>query len=142
RFRFTARIIGYIAVLLVLLTTLITLLVLRSDVETTVLRTPGQMYQQLTDGTISNLYNIQIVNKTFNDLPLDVDLVSPAGEIRYVGQELNMVRQDSLAEGVFFIVLDRNQIHQIKTPVVISVKSAGKEIDRVETNFMGPNTKQ
>ena len=100
------------------------------------------MYQQLTDGTISNLYNIQIVNKTFNDLPLDVDLVSPAGEIRYVGQELNMVRQDSLAEGVFFIVLDRNQIHQIKTPVVISVKSAGKEIDRVETNFMGPNTKQ
>ena len=125
-----------------LLTTLITLLVLRSDVETTVLRTPGQMYQQLTDGTISNLYNIQIVNKTFNDLPLHVDLVSPAGEIRYVGQELNMVRQDSLAEGVFFIVLDRNQIHQIKTPVVISVKSAGKEIDRVETNFMGPNTKQ
>lgn len=142
RFRFTARIIGYIAVLLVLLTTLITLLVLRSDVETTVLRTPGQMYQQLTDGTISNLYNIQIVNKTFNDLPLHVDLVSPAGEIKYVGQELNMVRQDSLAEGVFFIVLDRNQIHQIKTPVVISVKSAGKEIDRVETNFMGPNTKQ
>jgi cytochrome c oxidase accessory protein FixG len=142
KFRVTARIIGYVVVLLVLFSTLVTLLVLRSDVETTVLRTPGQMYQLQTDGTISNLYNIQVVNKTFNDLPLDVKLVSPEGEIKYVGEQLNSVHKDSLVEGVFFIILKRDQIHQIKTPVVLSVRSEGKEIDRVETNFLGPNTKQ
>lgn len=142
KFRFTARIVGYIAVLMVLFATLVTLLVLRSDVETTVLRTPGQMYQRQEDGSISNLYNIQLVNKTFKDLPLDIRLVDPAGEIRYVGEQIDVVRKDSLVEGVFFIYLNRDQIHQIKTPVVISVQSEGKEIDRVETVFMGPNTKK
>ena len=58
-----------------------------------------------------------------------------------MGQELNMVGRIHWRKVFSLSSWIVTKIHQIKTPVVISVKSAGK-VDRVETNFMGPNTKQ
>ncbi len=139
KFKVTPRIIGYSVILLLLLSTLITLLAMRQDVETTILRTPGQLFQEVDSLHVSNLYNIQVINKTYKDLPVELRLKSHRGEIRYVGNELNLVRHDSIAEAVFFVVLPKQDLKKVKTAIEFSVIADGKEIDEVKTNFMGPN---
>jgi hypothetical protein len=121
-----------------LLTTVTTLLAFRSDVETTVLRTPGMLYQKLENNIIGNLYNVQVVNKTFKKFPVELKLKSPSGSIRYVGNGLGILDQQSLSETVFFICIPANEIKSVKTPVVLEVISNGKVLQEVKTNFMGP----
>jgi hypothetical protein len=57
---------GYSAVLFILTGILIGLLFLRSDVEASILRLPGQLFQHKGDN-ISNIYTFKIINKTNND---------------------------------------------------------------------------
>ncbi len=139
KFKITGRILGYTGILVLLMSTLFTLLALRSDIESTILRTPGQLFQEQDNNRVSNLYNIQIINKTYKDLPIEVKVKSHKGEIRYIGTEITEVRHDSLVEAVFFIILPREDIVKLKTKVRLSILSDGKEIDEVETNFLGPN---
>jgi len=138
KFRFTPRIIGYSVVLLILLTTLSSLLAFRSDVETTLLRTPGMLYQNLDQGRISNLYSIQIVNKTFKNIPVTFRVKEPVGNILFIGKEIKNLKEQSMEEAVLFIIVQRSELKKIKTPLVLEVISDGKVIDEVKTNFMGP----
>jgi cytochrome c oxidase accessory protein FixG len=138
KFRFTPRIIGYTLVLIFLLTTLSTLMAFRTNVEATILRTPGMLYQKFDNNTIGNLYNIQVINKTFKKLPVELKLKSPSGEIKYVGNGINLLDQQSLYETVFFILIPAAEINNVKTPVVIQIISKGEVLEEVKTNFMGP----
>jgi cytochrome c oxidase accessory protein FixG len=139
KFRITARVVGYSAVLAVLFSTLVILLSVRSDIETTILRTPGLMYQKTDDGQISNLYNLELVNKTFRNLPIEIRAVEPQGTIKWVGNGLDHLKQQSVAQSVFFLIIPKNKIVRTKTPVKFEIYSNGKKIDDVETNFLGPN---
>lgn len=138
KFQITPRVIGYSVILAILLTTLSTLLAFRSDIETTVLRTPGQLFQKVGSDKVSNLYDIQLVNKTYQDLDIKLKLKSPAGEIKYVSSEITTLKKDSLAECVFFLILPLKEIHQTKTKIEMEVVSGGEVIDHVKTNFLGP----
>ena len=71
------RVIGYALILALLLGGLTFALVTRTDVETTVLKVPGTLYQR-EPGLITNLYNVEFVNKTFGELNLNVQVESPA----------------------------------------------------------------
>jgi len=139
KFKFSTRIIAYSTVLLILLTTLTCLLAFRKDVESTILRTPGLMYQKMDNNKISNLYTIQVVNKTFDKIPVTLKVKSPECEIKFVGNGLTELDEQAMAEGEFFILMDRSQIKKVKTPMVLQVLSNGKVIEEVKTNFMGPN---
>ncbi len=140
KFRFTARIIAYTVVLVILFGIFTTLLAIRSDVEATVLRTSGMMYQTLPDNKVSNLYTYQIINKTFKNLPVQLRLMEPKeGEIKWVGKESINVNQDSLAEGEFFIILPQSEIKYTKTPLKIDLYSNGKFMSHIKTSFLGPN---
>ncbi len=66
KLKITPRIIGYSMVFIGLLAIVSTLLLVRKPIDTTILRTPGVMFQETADGYITNLYNIKIVNKTFD----------------------------------------------------------------------------
>jgi cytochrome c oxidase accessory protein FixG len=138
KFRFTPRIIGYSVVLFILLSTVTTLLAFRSEVESTILRTPGMLYQKFDNNKIGNLYNIQVVNKTFKQFPVQLRLKSPAGEIKYIGNGLTLLEKQSLSEAEFFVILSGDKIKSVKTPLIIEIISNGKVIEEVKTNFMGP----
>ena len=139
KFKVTSRIIGYGVVLLLLLTSLIILLSLRTDVESTIMRTPGQLYQMVDSTHVSNLYNIQLVNKTFGDLNLDIILDHPKGEIKFVGEKVSLLKKDGTIDGVFFVILHAEDLTSIKTPVHIKVLSNGKVVSNIKTNFLGPS---
>lgn len=138
KFRWTTRIISYCVVFAIMITTLITLLATRSDIETTILRTPGQLFQQEADGRISNLYNIQIVNKTFKDIPVTFRIDDMEGEIRFAGKPLQVIKSEEVSEATFFLILPREKVHKLKTKIKLELISNGEEIDEVTTNFLGP----
>lgn len=138
KFKISSRIIAYSVVLTLLLGTLITLLAIRSDVEATILRTPGILYQQLPNNQVSNLYNMNIVNKTFKDFHLQLKVVSPSGKIQWIGKALTDLKQQDIASSEFFIILDNVSIKRRKTKVIIQILADNKVVEEVSTNFIGP----
>lgn len=138
RFKITGRIIAYSMVLTILLGTLGTLLLLRTDVETTILRTPGMLYQKLPGEKVSNLYNVKIVNKTFHEIPVRLEVSEPKGKLQWVGEGVSILKQQEIAEGEFFIVLDQKDILTSKKSVKLKILAGEKLIEEIETNFIGP----
>jgi cytochrome c oxidase accessory protein FixG len=137
--KFTARLVGYSVILLALVVLLTYLLVSRSDVETTVLRVPGQLFQQTVGGNISNLYNIQVINKTFNDIPLYIKVLDqPEAKIYRVGEPSLLVPANGMVESVYFVELPATQIVKAKTPILLGIFSENSMIEKVKTNFLGP----
>lgn len=139
--KITSRIIAYSAVLILLLGILVVLLASRSDAETTVMRTPGMLYQEQPNNRISNLYNIKLVNKTHNLLPVILKLESLKGEIKMVGKDTLYVEKENITSGEFFVIIDRQVLKNRKTELEIGVYTEGKKIESVKTNFLGPNSR-
>lgn len=138
--RFTRRIMAYTAVLAVLIGVLAVLLITRKDVDATIMRTPGMLYQH-DSGYVSNLYNIKLINKTHRDMPVEVKLESAEGTVRVVGKGLS-VNAASEAAGTFFILLPETAIHQRKTILELGIYSDGKKIETISTSFLGPGGKR
>ena len=137
RWHFTVRSGAYTMVLTVLLVALAYFLISRNPVEATVLRSPGMLFQEQEGGKISNLYSVKVVNKTPNDLPIEIRLLSGKGEVRIIGNTPRIARQ-SLGEIVFFVLLDRSQVVNGKTEMEIGVFSGGKKLDQTRATFVGP----
>jgi len=138
-FRFTIRLKAYSAVLAAVIGVLITLIVLRTDTETTLLRTPGMLFQTRPDGRISNLYAIKTVNKTPYDMPIRLELMNVTGEITVVGRSMDL-KGGALGQGELFIILPKDQLQGMKTKLVIGVFSGDRLLEKVRTSFVGPIT--
>jgi cytochrome c oxidase accessory protein FixG len=138
KFRFTARSIAYSIILVLLAGVLAGLLVMRTDVETSILRTPGMLYQDQGDNKISNLYNIKIINKTNKDMPIHLELMDEKGSIQMVGNENFYLEKQGVAESALFVIFDKNDLQKMKTEIHIGVYSEDKLIEKVKTNFLGP----
>ena len=138
-FKFTKRIAAYSSVLLILIFSLALLLITRPDVETSILRTPGILYQKQGEMAYSNLYNLKIVNKTRNGLNLNFKLENLPGEIRMVGKVPD-VKAQAISEGAMFVILAKSQINAMKTKLEIGVYEGTRKIETVSTTFISPGT--
>lgn len=135
----SGRVIGYAVILVGLLSILSFTLLTRADVETTVLKVPGTLYQKGEDGTITNLYNVEFVNKTFNELPVELRVIEPEyAALRKPDGKAVTILPESMLKTVYFIVIPAEKIHSAKTVVTIGVFSGEKEIERVKVKFIGP----
>ncbi len=136
---FNARILAYSIVLLGLFSLLTFLIFSRSDVDVTIFRVPGMLYQEQENNRISNLYNIQFVNKTYEDISLELHLKGVSnGAVKKVGDGgINILANES-TEGTFFIELPKEHLTGRKTAISLLVYNNGKLIDEIKTNFLGP----
>ncbi|MFN3343499.1 MAG: cytochrome c oxidase accessory protein CcoG [Flavobacteriales bacterium] len=135
------RIIAYSSVLFLLLTVLVFLLISRSDIEATIVRTPGQLFQEQPDERISNLYNIKVINKTSNEIPVRLTLENVEGEIQMVGDAIT-VDKESNTQSTFFVILPKSIVTERKTEIRIGVYSGEKRIETIKTSFLGPIKKK
>jgi cytochrome c oxidase accessory protein FixG len=138
KFHITGRIKAYSFVLFVLLTTLLSLLIIRSDVESTILRTPGMIYQQQNDSIYSNLYTVNLINKTFNQLPVEIRMVSPKGSVKWIGNGITKLDEQGSANGEFFLMINQKEIVTARMPIVLELRSGDKVLEIIKTNFIGP----
>ncbi|MBC7892849.1 MAG: cytochrome c oxidase accessory protein CcoG, partial [Sphingobacteriaceae bacterium] len=137
--RFTGRMRAYSGVLAALLGVLVFLLVTRSPLETTLLRTPGLTYQQAPDGTVSNLYSVEIVNKTSASLPMRLRLTDyPEARLAWVGTPPTALPAE-VTKGTFFVKIPGKALHSTTLHLRLEVLGAnGQVVDHVETTFLGP----
>ena len=128
---------AYTAVLCVLIGVEVFLLATRSDYDATILRAKGMLYQEQPNNQVSNLYNIDLINKTRDSLPVVLKLENMHGEIKLVGKDL-IVKKEGVTKGEFFVYLNKNELKGRKTKLEIGVYSNNKKIRTVNTSFLGP----
>ena len=137
-FRFTARMKGYTAVLVILIGVLMGLLLLRNDVEISVLRLPGQLFQHKGEN-ISNVYTYKIINKTSYDIKdIHFEIVSHKGTITKVGKANFNIPKQKISQGTLFIEISQYLLESDKTKLKIGVYNGKKLLGTTDTNFLGP----
>ncbi len=134
-FQFTVRIKLSMVVLALLIGIFFTVLFTRNDVETTLLRTPGLLFQEVDSMHVSNLYNFKVLNKTNREFPVTFELEDQNGEIKMIGKNI-FVHKSNFSEGALFIILDKNQIKHRKTKITIGVYTGDKLLEKIKTNFI------
>ena len=138
KFKITPRIILYSAILVILLGALGYLLSIRTDYSINILRTPGMLFQEQPGGKVSNVYDLNIVNKTFNETPVQLKLETPSdGELKLVGKDI-VLKSQEIVETKFLVLLDKSSIAKMNTPIEIGVYDKDKLIKKVKTSFLGP----
>lgn len=140
KFVFTARMKGYAAVLAILTGIFIGMLFLRNEVEATVLRLPGQLYEHKGEN-ISNVYTYKIVNKTARDFNnVSFRLKSPKGTVKMVGKTSFSIAHEEIAQGTLFVEINQAFIDGDKTKIILEVYEGDRLLDTEATNFLGPRT--
>lgn len=135
------RVIGYSTVLIVLISILSFVLATRSDVEMTVLKVPGTLYQR-NNGFITNLYNVEFVNKTFNTISLQLTVEdSKFAELVNVDGKPIVLPAEGFSKGVYFIKIPESKITNARTTVTLGIYQDGKLIETTSVKFIGPVSK-
>ncbi len=141
KFTFTPRLKGYSAVLFILTGILVGLMFLRNDIETSVLRLPGQLYQRKEGNIISNVYTYKLVNKTTEDIAdVSFKLLSHKGKIELVTHRNFEVKAQELAEGTLFIEINNSALNGDKDKIKIGIYSVDKQIETLTVRFLAPRS--
>jgi len=137
-FEITTRIKAYTAVLLVLIGLFFVIIFSRTEVETTLLRTPGMLYQKRGEDKISNLYNYKIINKTAEGFPVAFRLENAMGEIQLIGETTLSIDKQSSIEGSLSIIVPKEEISKTKTTIKVGIYAGEEKLETVKTHFTGP----
>lgn len=141
KFSFNPRMKGFAAILVVLVGLLSGMLFLRSDLDATVLRLPGQLYEAKAENMISNVYTFKLINKTTADFEdIHFRLLSHDGKIESVTHKNIQVPGKGLAEGTLFIEINKAVLQGEKNDVEIGIYSGNTLLETTNTNFMGPRS--
>jgi cytochrome c oxidase accessory protein FixG len=134
----TGRVKGYSVVLVLLMVAFVSLIVTREDLQGTVTRFPGMTYQAREDGTISNLYQITLINKTFEPQKVELKSLASGMKIEIVGEQEWVLEPQSKFEGRFFLVRSQEDIRVSQEKVKLILLNRDEEIDQIKTNFTAP----
>jgi len=140
-FRFSPRIIAYTAVMVILLGASVTILATRKSVEANVLRISGSTYSEAADGRVTNMFNLSMVNKTFEDKSFKLALVDSQNS---KNATLTMVQQDTILESnneekkVFMISKEQKDIHENEMPMEVNLFVDGELIKTAKFTFLAP----
>jgi polyferredoxin len=138
KLHFTRRIKAYTAVLSLLIALLVFLLVSRTDLDATLMRTAGMTYTSLPDGRIENLYNLKLANKTHLDIPVTLKLENMEGEITLINSGKPVIQKEAYTQIQFFVKLKREALSGWKTQVEIGLYDSVRKIKTIRAKFIGP----
>ncbi|MFN8699977.1 MAG: cytochrome c oxidase accessory protein CcoG [Flavobacteriales bacterium] len=141
KFGWTTRMKLYTLILFALIGLESFLLVTRTDVDATIMRTRGVLFNTEPDGRINNLYNIKIINKTAEDLDVTLRVPIDGAEIRTIGNQGLKVKGDSLLDGEFFLILPAEALGQQKNKIQVQLWSGDQLLITEKTTFLGPSHK-
>jgi len=134
-----ARAIAYSFVLVILLGVASFAFMNRDDVETTIVRTQGTLFQQYGEDALSNLYDLQMINKSSGKITMDLKLLEPEGEVKIPGDSLILDKGEVIKRNVL-IVLPKSELKSSNTHIIIGVYREGQEVEQISSSFVGPNS--
>ncbi len=136
-FKLNRRVYAYAAVLTVMLSILTVLLLRRTDIDATIFRAQGTLYQEGENNTVSNLYNAELVNKTTGAISFDIIAQDPKVKIRLISRK-DKLQKGETAKLTFFVIRPKNQIKKYKSEIDMNIVSKGRVVKQLETTFIAP----
>lgn len=135
----TGRVKAYTAVLVLLMGLFIYLLGTRAEVESILVRMPGQPFHKVDEQTFSNAYNFKLLNKTNQNQEYHLELLSPAeGRLHVTDQGQIEVPPSAMNEGALLVYLPKTSLEGYKTDIEIGIFKGTELIETMETTFVGP----
>jgi cytochrome c oxidase accessory protein FixG len=133
-FKLALKAYGYAAVLFLAMLVFSSLIYKRQDVETTVLRASGTLYQVNKDGTISNLYNAELINKTNKPIQFIFKSTGSGDQIKFV-QPPKTLPKEGTVQLTFFLIKKAADVKAYKSEVKFEVIANDQVISTATTSF-------
>ena len=131
------RAIVYSCILLVLMGIFTAMIFSRTDVDGRLLRAKGSTYQFRDDGTVTNLYSLELINKTTKDI--DYELVSEDKDIEIqIVNPISHLPREGNAKLSLFLIAKKANIKEYKTNIKLNVVADGNVIETMKTTFIAP----
>ncbi|EAZ80729.1 cytochrome c oxidase accessory protein CcoG [Algoriphagus machipongonensis] len=137
----TGRVKAYSVILLILVGAFIALISTREPINGTVTRFPGMTFQEREDGRVSNLYEITLINKTFEPQKVVLEPLAEGMDLEVVGDTHWTLEPQSKFEGRFFLVRNQSDVKVNQEEVHLKLSAEGEEYGDIKTNFMAPVNK-
>lgn len=137
KFQWTKRTIAYTVLLVLLLAIWALLIGSRTNIDATILKQRGSTYQKLDDGSYSNIYELNLLNKTREPYEIELELLDLEGEIELASKQL-IIAPETLITERFIIKLPREVLDRGRTKVRFNIIGNGDRILTKTTKFVGP----
>ncbi|MDQ0640997.1 cytochrome c oxidase accessory protein FixG [Pedobacter sp. W3I1] len=125
---------GYAAVLFVVVMVFSSLIYKREDIQTTVLRASGTLYQSRGTDKTSNLYNAELINKTNKTVKFTFRSKDKGDEINFI-QKADVLPKEGSVHLTFFLIRKNNSIKKYKTDAVFEIIANGEVLSTATTSF-------
>jgi cytochrome c oxidase accessory protein FixG len=136
----TPRIKAYGSIWTTLVLITIGLFVFRSNLDVNILRSPGTTWTQTENG-YANFYDLQIINKSANDLPYKLKVAQPReATLTPLGLAYD-VPAGELIKGRFLLTVPSAAIASAqnrKVDILLDVESNGKTVKQIKTELLTP----
>lgn len=139
--KITPRVIGYSILLLLIVLLEITLLATRSDIGMSIIRARGTLFTTEEDGSISNLYNIKLINKTEAEMKIELRLKDHVGAIKWIGHE-PIIPPAGTLDAEFFLNVPVKEIPDQKNKWKMECWMNGEKIGSDNITFIAPHQKK
>jgi tRNA G10 N-methylase Trm11 len=128
---------AYTILLIALLAVLITLLITRKDFETEIMRQRGSTYTITSDGLITNIFDISILNKTHDNFKLTFKCNEPGVKIETVDKKIILKSGQQIEERILIKAANRKFTDGV-LKIKIQVFGNGRLIETKKTKIIGP----
>ena len=133
----TNRVKAYTAMWVVLFGVFVSLVLARKDLQVSIFRATGSTYLMNKDSSISNLYTIKMVNKTFHRIQITVRSSNQDQELIILSDSL-WVEPGHLRSLPVVVKMSKKAIKENTLPVQIDVYSDKELIGKAQNTFLAP----
>jgi len=135
------RAIAYSVVLLILAAVFGAMVFNRSEIDGRLLRARGSTYQLREDGTVSNLYTLELINKSGREMAFELRPKDENMSLELVNA-IRSLKRDGTATLSFFLRTDKSRVGEYKSTVKVDILSDGKVVETLKTTFIAPPGKK
>jgi len=137
-FTFTAKMKAYSVVLFLLMCSMGFMILTRTEVDAHISRVKGQLFQEVDENTLSNLFDAKIINKSLKEIDVELKLEGLQGTIKLVGLPGFQLKAEAVNDFTFFLEIPKSEIKKRSNPITIGVYENGKRVQTIHSNFLGP----
>jgi len=135
---FTTKMKAYSVVLFLLMCSMGFMILTRTEIDTHISRVKGQLFQEVDENTLSNLFEAKIINKSLGEKNVELKTEGIDGTVKLIGQTRFRLKAEAVNDFTFFLLLPKTEIKKRSNPIVIGVYEDGKKVQTLRTNFLGP----
>jgi cytochrome c oxidase accessory protein FixG len=138
KLRLNKRILAYSFVLLALVGVEAFLLITRSELEVNSVRTRNTLFTVEPNGTIGNLYNIKLINKTSDEMNIEFKIEGKNASFDWIGHQ-NKLQAGEMKNGELFIYVPVNELPSQRNDVKLEIYSNGELMATEKLVLLAPN---